>query len=194
MGTLGASVAVVYDGHNEFMDVPSRFSPALLGSALYRRFMVFAPRVTVAPGRTGSAAYGGPEQRAAVVARFASNLDELVATLQRSRVSVVLVTQASEIVRFDPAWSVTDDPRLLEGLDTLPADDLATRWHAHPDVADVAFAAGGGAAPRGRGADGASSHHRGCPCDFSRPVGGGACRGRAADGCLLAAAGGRPAP
>ena len=106
------SAVVVYDGHNEFVSLPAHFSANLYQFALYRRFVSVVPPVTTAPGPVGPPSYGTEAHAAAVHARFAANLAEIVAIAQ---VPVVVSTQASNLAGLDPSWST-------------PAGDADAAW------------------------------------------------------------------
>jgi|GEM_PF-2444965 len=138
----GAAAVLVYDGHNELMNLPADFRPSLWGLAVYRRLMLLAPRVNTAPGFVGPAAYGGPAQYGAVIARFRANLDELVDLAQDAGLPVILSTQTSNLAGFDPAWSTQGDPALLANLGGREPQALRELWQAQPGVADLAWAAG----------------------------------------------------
>jgi lysophospholipase L1-like esterase len=100
-----ASAVVVYDGHNEFVSLPARFSARLHRFALYRRFVSVLPPVTSAPGAVGPPSYGTAAHADAVRALFAANLAEIVAI---ARVPVVVSTQASNLSDLDPSWSTPE--------------------------------------------------------------------------------------
>lgn len=134
----GPKAFVVYDGHNEFMAAPAQFSAPLWRFALYRQVMVLGARAEVAPGWVGPSAIGDAGHAEAVVALFRSNLAAL-ATLADGR-PVVIATQASNLAGLDPSWSTSGED--LANLDTLPDDEIARRWAASPDVADLAWQAG----------------------------------------------------
>lgn len=145
----GATGLVLYDGHNEFMNVPAHFSATLWTLATYRHAMAAAPRPSAAPGWVGEAAYGDEAHSAAVLAHFRENL-EAVADLGWPTVAA---TQAGNLYGLDPSWSTAGDEAELRGLSGLSDEALAARWLAGPPSADVAFAYG----RRGLGADSAAA-------------------------------------
>ncbi|GDX83515.1 hypothetical protein LBMAG42_53260 [Deltaproteobacteria bacterium] len=143
----GATGLVLYDGHNEFMNVPAHFSAKLWGFATYRHAMAAAPRASAAPGWVGEAAYGDDTHAAAVLTHFRANL-EAIADLGWPTVAA---TQAGNLYGLDPSWSTTGDEAELRGLSTLSDEALAARWRAGHPSADLAFAYG----RRGLGPDSA---------------------------------------
>ncbi|MDP2304958.1 MAG: GDSL-type esterase/lipase family protein [Pseudomonadota bacterium] len=134
----GPTAFVVYDGHNEYMAAPARFSPSLWRFALYRHVMVLGARVDRAPGWVGPSSIGGPANADAVVALFRANLSALAALADG--IPVVIATQAGNLAGLDPSWSTSGDH--LAGLDQRPDDEIDQRWAASPAVADLAWQAG----------------------------------------------------
>ena len=130
-GGWGATALVLYDGHNEFMNVPASFPAGLWRFALFRRFAVLGPRVEAAPGTVGPAAYGGADQRAAIVGLFRSNVGEILDLADDYELRVVVSTQAANLAGFDPNWDIegedsaaaafeAGDYRRAADLDALP--------------------------------------------------------------------------
>lgn len=134
----GAAGLVLYDGHNEFMNVPAHFSAKLWGFATYRHVMAAAPRASAAPGWVGVAAYGDDAHAAVVLSHFRENLEAIAALGWPT----VASSQAGNLYGLDPSWSTTGDEAELRGLSTLSDEALAARWRAGPPNADVAFAYG----------------------------------------------------
>ncbi len=128
----GAAGLVVYDGHNEFLAPPGRFSPTLWRFALYRRFAVLlAPPPRRAPGPVGPPAFS-PAREQAVLDLFSANLDALLSLAEDHDLPVVLATQASNLRGFDPNWSRTGD---------VSAEQLWRDGRARGDAADLRAAA-----------------------------------------------------
>lgn len=138
----GAEAMVVYDGHNEHLGVPGRFSAPLWRFALYRRFAVLLPRAEGAPGWVGAPAYGDARHLAAVLARFEANLRAIVTLGTAAGMRVVLSTQASNLTDFDPSWSTSGDAAALGRLRGLTDAEVEAAYAADPGSADVAFEAG----------------------------------------------------
>lgn len=134
----GAVAVVLYDGHNEFMNVPRHFSAALWRFAMYRRAMGAAPRPVAAPGWVGPPAYEDAAHEAAILANFRTNL-EAISDLGWP---VIVSTQAANLEGLDPSWSVAGNVDELRSLGSLSDHALAERWRSGPPAADVAFAYG----------------------------------------------------
>ncbi|MFZ5478006.1 MAG: hypothetical protein ACOZNI_14625 [Myxococcota bacterium] len=167
----GAAGIVVYDGHNEMMNVPRELSPALWRFALYRRISVMAEKADVSPGWVGPAAYGGPENARAVREGFRRHLDAIVDAADG--VPVVLASQAANLAGFDPSWSVDGDAAALAGLARATDAEVDALYAAQPTVADVAWAAGQRRLARGEDAAAAlraAADHDGMPFRASTEV------------------------
>lgn len=132
----GADAVVLYDGHNEFMSVPGRFTPALWGLATYRRVAVLFPRVVESPGWVGPPAYGSPAQAEAVVRHFRDNIARVVALARAADVPLLVATQPSNLAGFQPSWSTVGD---VEGAADLAPAARRARLDRHPSSADLAY-------------------------------------------------------
>ncbi len=135
----GASAVVIYDGHNEFMATPARFHAWAWGSALYRRLTLWLPRPTRSPGWVGAPANGSEAHTQAILALFEHNLDEMVELAEHHGMTVVLSTQASNLVDFDPTWSTSGDEAALGRLQHSSLGELASLAARFPDSADIAW-------------------------------------------------------
>jgi hypothetical protein len=169
----GVSGVVLYDGHNEFMSVPERFSARLWPLALYRRFSALGSTATQAPGWSGASSYGGPEHAAAVARRFEDNLIHIADTVAGMGVPLVVSTQASNLAGLDPSWSIGPTDVDLPGLSGLDDATLEASFSSHPHVADVAWQAGRRRAARGepaRAAFLAAADHDGMPFRATSPL------------------------
>lgn len=106
----GADTVVVYDGHNEFMDIAPGVIAPLWRFALYRQLAVLLPKTTVSPGWVGPPSYGSEANRQAVVDRFRRNLETIVDLAEDHGIKVVMVTQIANLAGFDPSWSTSGEP------------------------------------------------------------------------------------
>lgn len=138
----GAEAPVIYDGHNEFMGVPRRFSAPLWRFALYRRLAPLMPKMVEAPGQVGPAAYGDAVHRDAVIAAFRRNLDTAVALGREAGMGVVVATQVANLADFEPSWSTTGSPAALVGLAARSDAEVEALWAGVPGNADVAWEVG----------------------------------------------------
>ncbi len=138
----GASGLLVYDGHNEFMTAPQRFSSTLWRFSLYRRFSVLMARAKFSPGWVGAAAHGGPTHAQAVLDEMARNLDSVARIADSAGIPLVLSTQVSNLAGFDPNWSTAGDPATLAAMGDLSTEELEAAWRETPDSADLAWAVG----------------------------------------------------
>lgn len=133
---------VVYDGNNEFMDVPRHMSPTLWRFALYRRATVMAERADAAPGWVGPPAWSTAEAAGAVHARLERDLVAVADLARDGGVPVVFATQAANLADFDPSWSTAGDEATLRSLATRSDPEVEALWAATPDSADLAWAVG----------------------------------------------------
>lgn len=138
----GPAALVVYDGNNEFMDVPRHITPALWRFALYRQTAVLRERATVAPGWVGAPAWTTTTAAEAVHARLRRDLDAVADLAQDASIPLVLSTQATNLAGFDPSWSTSGDPAFLSTLAAREDAELEQRLAETPACADLAWAVG----------------------------------------------------
>ncbi len=136
----GASAMVVYDGNNEFLAAPARFSARMWASALYRQLTLLLPRPMASPGWVGPPAYGTPSHRQAILDLFEDQLSSIVQVGQERGLKVLVSTQAVNTRLVDPNWSITGDASTLIDLDQASEEELVEGLNAHPDSADLAWA------------------------------------------------------
>ena len=137
-----ADAVVIYDGHNEFLSAPARFSSGLWRFALYRQVGIGLPRVTEAPGWSGPAAHGSSRHAQAVLDLFRSNLISLVDLARAQGSKVILVTQAGNLRGIDPNWSTGPDVETIQAAARAGLPELQRLRSAHPESADVAWQLG----------------------------------------------------
>lgn len=138
----GPAALVVYDGNNEFMDVPREISPSLWRFALYRRVAVLGARVTESPGWVGPPAWTTDAARAAVHARLRHDLEAVADLAAAAHVALVLSTQAANLADFDPSWSTHGDAAALAALPERTDSEVEALYAANPDSADLAWTVG----------------------------------------------------
>lgn len=138
----GPAALVVYDGNNEFMDVPRHITPALWRFALYRQTAVLRERATVAPGWVGAPAWTTTTTADAVHARLRRDLQAVADLAENASIPLVLSTQATNLAGFDPSWSTSGDPAILSTLAARDDAELEQRLADTPACADLAWAVG----------------------------------------------------
>ncbi len=141
-GDLGASAMVVYDGNNEFLPAPERFSASMWSWALYRQLTVMLPRPSSSPGWVGSPAHQTDGHRAAIVELFRSKLIAIVKEGKDAGMKVLLATQAVNRQGVDPNWSTSGTPDEVAGLRKMRRDELHQLLAGAPDSADLAWELG----------------------------------------------------
>jgi len=138
----GADVLVVYDGNNEFLQVPESFSPRLWRFALVRQLGILIPRPMASPGWVGAPAVGSDKHLDAVLSVFRHNLESIVDLAHGQEMKVLLATQAVNLTEVDPNWSTGGSSDTLTELDTLSDAEVESLWEQQPDVADLAWEVG----------------------------------------------------
>jgi lysophospholipase L1-like esterase len=138
----GASGIIIYDGHNEFLNLPAHFNATLWKSALYRRFSIVADRVMVSPGWIAPPAHQSQKHESVILSEFEENLKAVIALAQEQNLPVVIATQSSNLSGVDPNWSTIGKEEVIKGVAELSLEDLEREWMQEPDSADIAWRLG----------------------------------------------------